>query len=126
MIQLLLHLIGDYITQSHWMATEKTKRLWPAFVHGTLYALPFLLIASWRAFLIIWLTHIVIDRFRLAKYVVWAKNFIGPGNVAWKECAATGNMPECPPFLAVWLMIIADNTIHLCINYAAIAFFGGR
>ncbi len=32
---LLAHLVGDYLIQSDWMATEKVKRWWPAIVHGT-------------------------------------------------------------------------------------------
>ena len=27
--QLILHGVGDYVTQSNWMANEKTKRSWP-------------------------------------------------------------------------------------------------
>ncbi|WP_205679869.1 DUF3307 domain-containing protein [Paenarthrobacter ureafaciens] len=30
---LLAHLIGDYLIQSDWMASEKTKRWWPAIAH---------------------------------------------------------------------------------------------
>lgn len=79
MEQLILHLVGDYVTQSDWMASQKTTRYLPAFVHATVYSLPFLLLRlSWIAFAIILGTHFLIDRFRLAKYVVWAKNFIAP------------------------------------------------
>jgi hypothetical protein len=39
---------------------------------------------------------------------------------AWSECKATGYPPDTPPWLAVWLMIIADNTIHVLINSAVI------
>ena len=41
---LLAHLVGDYLTQSDWMANEKTKRWWPAWVHAITYGLPFVLI----------------------------------------------------------------------------------
>jgi hypothetical protein len=40
----LAHMVGDYLIQNHWMAVEKTKRWWPAVVHGVTYGLPFLLI----------------------------------------------------------------------------------
>jgi hypothetical protein len=36
----------------------------------------------------------------------------------WKS--PTGYAPDVPPFLAVWLLIAADNTLHLAINYAAL------
>jgi hypothetical protein len=41
MEQLLLHLVGDYIFQSHWMATEKTRHSYPALYHAIIYSLPF-------------------------------------------------------------------------------------
>ena len=40
--QILAHLIGDYLLQSHWMAQEKTKRSIAAAVHAVSYTLPFL------------------------------------------------------------------------------------
>jgi hypothetical protein len=123
MVQLILHLIGDYVTQSDWMAQNKTKSTWAAFCHATVYSLPFLAIASLNAWLVIWSTHLLIDRFRLARYVVYAKNFLSPKSQwhPWSECSATGYHKDTPPWLAVWLMIAADNTIHLAINYLAIS-----
>jgi hypothetical protein len=119
----LAHLVGDYLLQSHWMACEKTKRWWPAVAHGLTYTLPFLLVTqSLWALLVIGGTHIVIDRFRLARHVVWAKNLAAPAAFRrpWAECSATGYPPETPAWLAVWLMIIADNTLHLLFNAAAV------
>lgn len=123
MIQLILHLIGDYVTQSDWMAQNKTKSSLAALIHATVYALPFLAIASVPAWLVIWSTHFFIDRFRLARYVVWLKNFLGPSSSwrSWCDCSVTGYHKDVPAWLAVWLMIAADNTLHLAINAAAIA-----
>ncbi len=140
MEQLLLHLIGDYITQSDWMANGKTSKYLPAAVHATVYSLPFLLLRpSWMAFAVILGTHFLIDRFRLAKYIVWLKNLVSPSS-AWKEqvgeegawapayrlswynCTTTGYPDQTPAWLAVWLMIIADNTMHLTINYLSLQF----
>lgn len=125
MEQLILHLIGDYLTQSNWMAQNKTKNSFAAGAHALVYSAPFLLLIGSTprpalAGVTILVTHFLIDRFRLARYVVWVKNFIGPGNLPWRECSATGYPPDCPAWLAVWLMIIADNTLHLAINYAAL------
>lgn len=120
MIQLLLHLLGDYVTQSDWMAQRKTASTWAAFVHATIYSLPFLLIGSWRAVLVIWATHLLIDRFRIARYVVFAKNLMGAPCLKWEDCKATGYPSARPPWMAVWLLIAADNTTHLGINYAAL------
>lgn len=121
MEQLILHLIGDYVTQSDWMATKKTTSTWAAFVHATVYSLPFMLICGgWSAFLLIWGTHLLIDRFRLARYVVFAKNFLGCPWPEWGDCKATGYPSDRPAWLTVWLVIAADNTLHLLINYSAL------
>lgn len=119
--QLLLHVIGDYVIQSEWMATEKTKRSLAAFVHVVTYALPFLLLTrSLAALAVIAGTHFVIDRWRLARYVCWAKNWPWPGFRPWAECRATGYPSATPAWLATWLMIIVDNTMHVVINGAAL------
>jgi hypothetical protein len=33
---------------------------------------------------------------------------------------ATGYADDVPPWMAVWLLIIADNVLHIAINTAAI------
>jgi hypothetical protein len=142
MEQLILHLIGDYVTQSDWMANGKTSKYGPAAVHAIVYSLPFLLLRpSWGAFAVICWTHFLIDRFRLAKYVVYAKSFIAPfsewidvyeedgisewepkDRYLWLNCNKTGYAADVPVWLATWLMIIADNTMHLTINYLALRY----
>ena len=152
--QLLAHAVGDYILQSDWMANEKTKRTIAALAHVTTYGLPFLFLRpSWKAYAVIVGTHFVIDRWRLARFVVWVKNFLAPfdkmvvspvddvrisesavsaiqgnqinivrTNPPWKECAATGYPPNTPAWLAVWLLIIADNIMHITINGLALKY----
>lgn len=143
MEQLILHLFGDYVTQSDWMANNKTKRFWPAFWHALVYSLPFLFIGSLAAVAVIFVTHFFIDRYRLARFVVYAKNFLAPrysyecvneqtntGRKVqplaipnwwpWGACKDTGYHNSRPAWLAVWLLIAADNTLHLAINYAAL------
>lgn len=114
--QIVAHLVGDYLLQSHWMATEKTKRSAAAVIHAVAYGLPFLLLTqSPAALAFIVGTHFLIDRYRLARFVVWAKN----GD--WRAPAtATGYPEDVPPWLAVWLLIIADNTMHLIMNAIAL------
>lgn len=112
--QIVAHLVGDYILQSHWMATEKTKSGFAATVHAFCYTLPFALIASPIALILIFVTHFFVDRFRLARFVVWLKN--GP----WQPLTATGYQENVPAWLSVWLLIIADNTIHIICNGLAI------
>jgi hypothetical protein len=122
MEQLLLHLVGDYITQSHWMANGKTKYSWIAAIHATVYALPFAMIGTWWAVGAIGVSHFFVDRFRLARFVIFAKNHLGiySPSLTWDDCKATGYPSSVPPWMTVWLLIITDNTLHLVMNYAAI------
>ena len=127
MTQLLCHLWGDYILQSDWMAQNKTKAFWPAAIHALLYSSAFLFLRpSWRAFGVILVTHLFIDRFRLARFVVAFKNAAGEWGYDWtrpgKFATSTGYPVETPAWMAVWLLIIADNILHLTINFLALRF----
>ncbi|MFJ5984273.1 DUF3307 domain-containing protein [Lentzea sp. NPDC092896] len=120
----LAHFVGDYVLQSHWMATSKTSSWLPAIVHAITYGVPFLFVTqNLVAVAVIVGTHAVIDRYRLARYLVWLKNFSGPrgSNPSWSACSATGYPPETPAWLAVGLMIVVDNTLHILINSVTIA-----
>lgn len=122
--QLVAHAIGDYVFQSDYMASEKTKQSLAAGIHALTYALPFLFLhPSLLALLVIVSTHFVIDRWRLARYVVWTKNWLAPHRPpSFVECAATGYPPDKPAWLSVWLLIIADNLAHVVINGAALRY----
>lgn len=131
MEQLLCHLFGDYIIQSNWMANNKTKSHFAAFAHAATYALPFLLLQpSLSALFVIVSTHFFIDRYRLARYLVWAKNYLWARcesaetheTLEWENCRATGYPSQTPDWLAVWLLIIADNSLHLAINFLALKY----
>jgi hypothetical protein len=122
---LLAHLLGDYVLQSDWMANEKTKKWIPAWAHAVIYGIPFVFITqSTIALFVIVVTHAVIDHYRLARYVVWVKNFLAPRSwwYSWSECKATGYHESRPPWMTVWLMIIADNTLHLIINVVSVQY----
>ena len=117
--QILAHLVGDYLLQSHWMATEKTKQSFAASAHAYTYTLPFLFLAQdIPSLLFIGTTHFLIDRFCLARYIVWFKNGYA---FSGKPVTATGYKDDVPAWLAVWLLIIADNVLHLICNGAALA-----
>lgn len=120
--QLLAHAVGDYILQSDWMASEKTKKSIAAVAHVATYTLPFLFLTqSIVALAFVAGTHFAIDRWRLARYACWVKNWLGPWPyVPWKECAATGYAPDRPPWLSVWLLIITDNVMHVILNGVAL------
>lgn len=170
--QLLAHAIGDYILQSDWMANKKRTEHAAAAVHALVYSLPFLFLLSstpWSAsrdgghgslqWLVIVGTHFLIDHYGLARYVVWAKNWLAPfswiglpnddkpdpsvcqqqadgswvpakplpfyvwrSTLPWRYCTATGYPPDRPAWLAVWLLIIADNILHVVINGLALRY----
>lgn len=118
---ILAHLSGDYLFQTHHQATEKVKRWGPALAHAATYTACFLPITrSWKALAVIGGTHAVIDRYRLAKYLVWAKNQAAPARhrPSLEELRETGTgfPANTPPWLATWLLIICDNTTHLLLN----------
>ena len=123
MEQLLLHLFGDYISQTEWMATEKVKRNRAALIHAFVYSLPFVLLTqSPLALFVIFVTHYFIDRYRLVRYLIFAKNWTTNTKLKWVDCKDTGFHKDTPAWLSVWLMIIIDNTCHLIINYLAITY----
>jgi len=121
MEQFLLHLIGDYVTQTDWMARTKTSTTFAALCHALVYSLPFLLLSpSLTAFAVIAVSHFLIDRLRLARYVAFAKNKVTDWQLKWADCRTTGFPSDVPATHAFWLMILVDNTMHLSINYASL------
>ena len=134
MPEMLCHLIGDYCLQNHWMANRKTSSWIAALIHAAFYSLPFALLLSltvpdvgrrFAAGAIIIGTHAVIDRFRLAKVWIdfWGVGVEGRVVPLVRRVLGVHGQPveSAPPFLGVWLVIIVDNTAHLCINHAALA-----
>ena len=108
------------------MATEKTKKSAAAGIHAMTYSLPF-----WFAFrpslltlAVIIGTHFVIDRWRLARFAVWAKNLLAPVSQwkPWADRQVTGYSADAPAWLSVWLLIIADNALHVACNALALRY----
>jgi len=123
--QLLAHVIGDFVLQSDWMANNKSSRTLATLAHAGFYLLPFLLLTTNPLTLaVIGGTHFIIDRFRLGRYLVWARNRPWPGSRPWSECRETGFTAGLPVHMSAWLLIIVDNTMHIVINGAAITYLG--
>lgn len=117
MKRLLAHLVGDYVLQSHWEAVEKTNDWLPAVTHGTKYAAAFLpLTRNPKALVVIGATHVVLDHFRLAKHVNWLRNQPVPKGYRSTNLENAGSPDDTPAGLALALMILTDNTIHMLIN----------
>lgn len=116
----LAHLVGDYLLQTHHQATRKTAAWGPALAHAATYTVPFVaLTRSPGRLALIGVSHALIDRYRLARHLVWAKNQLAP-RAYRPPHTATGYPVDTPDWLAVWLLILADNTLHLLINHAAL------
>lgn len=124
MLQIIAHLVGDYVLQTDRMATLKTSQWRWALIHAITYTLPFLFLThNPYALFVICLTHALIDRYRLARWVVYAKNCAGDWVHRDRYTTPTGYGNETPAFLSTWLLIITDNTMHLLINYLALAWW---
>jgi hypothetical protein len=117
MEQIFLHLIGDYITQNNWLANTKVKNSLIGYlaclIHCLIYSLPFLLIGSVPAVGVIFITHFLMDKYRLSRYVLRFNN--------WTK-TPTGLPKTTPDYIAVWLMFIVDNIFHIIINYYSLKF----
>ena len=52
LIGILFHFVGDYLTQNNWLAQNKTKKIYIAFLHALIYSLPFFIYSSTFIFLV--------------------------------------------------------------------------
>ena len=123
MEQFILHLIGDFILQTDKMATKKVTNMYWAIAHGILYTLPFILLTrSIAALFVIFITHVLIDRYRLVRYLIYFKNRITDSTLEWSKCKATGYPIVLPSWLSFILLLLTDGTSHLVINYLSIKY----
>lgn len=128
--QIVIHGISDYYIQNDWMAQNKKNPGWrgalACAIHCITYTLPFLVLTrSWRALLIICVTHYIIDRTYLVAWLIWVKNLLTPAanRCSWAEAKKTmGFHPSRPPFISIWIGIIVDNLFHLVLNALAIQY----
>lgn len=57
------------------------------------------------------------------KFTVWE---LYVRNLPWRKCSKTGYPDDKPAWMAVWLLIITDNTMHLLLNGVALYLWGNR
>ena len=146
MEQLLAHIFGDFVLQSDYLALNKSKRSWPCLVHVLIYTSVFLFLTfSWKALLVIGVTHFLLDRFHTPlKRLIWWRNHLNPtlSYAPFKtNCDTTGYFDAYPlihtepimdkrgglhtqrlAFITMWLYIIHDNFLHLLINFLALKY----
>lgn len=59
---IVMHLIGDWILQNDWMATNKPNLRHPAaWIHAAIHAVLLTIVFGWQGGLILGLAHILID-----------------------------------------------------------------
>ena len=132
MLQLILHGIGDFYLQTSTQALNKKKKGWFGFkcclIHCLTYSLPFLFIGSWKAWLVIFVTHFIIDRTNIVAYALAIRDgVIYPGHKDFPgskkyNIENFGYPPERPFAIAIWLYIICDNLAHIIINYFSLKY----
>lgn len=126
MNELICHLLGDYVLQTEQMALRKTRSWAWAIFHAAVYSIPFLLlIHTWEAWVVIFGTHAVIDRYRLSNSVCRFKNafWFGPGRPEVNP--ETGYSKDTPAHVDFWLVVIVDNTVHMIINHLSLLYLNG-
>jgi hypothetical protein len=101
---LIGHLVGDYLLQNDWMAgNKKVKTLGGELacnVHCLVWTLSVLLFTGWwewKAAILVYLSHYILDRTGLVKWWVDLYN----------------NTEKSP----TWIYILTDNTLHLVFLY---------
>jgi len=136
MIQLIFHGIGDYFLQTDWQALNKKKKgksgFWACFTHCLTYSLPFLFIGSWKAVLVIFASHFLLDRTNLVAYLLAIKNNVkkvdSPEIKKWwllpykYDISNFGFGLERPFAITIWLYIITDNLLHIICNFLALKY----
>lgn len=131
MPELILHLLGDYVLQTEQMAVRKLQSWYWAVIHALAYSGPFFIylgiingdwVQGWKAWLVIFGTHALIDRMGMASTVCRLKNLLWFGPGAPQKDERTGYGIDTPPFIRFWLVVIVDNTMHLIINHIALIY----
>lgn len=128
--QLFCHFVGDYFLQSDWMANFKSKHgaegTLAAAMHATWYTLPFAIVSisyghmlEISQLLLIAAAHFAVDRYKLAKYVIIAKNtFLNPPHqrVPADQRSPMGFNKIVPDHIQWGVFTVIDNTLHIMIN----------
>ena len=84
---LVAHFVGDYMLQSDSIANNKTSSSVWALIYSIIYSIPFLLLTtSLFALLFIIVTHFIIDRYKIVRYLIFAWNRLWGSTNDWEEC----------------------------------------
>lgn len=106
-ILLIGHFVGDFLFQTNWMATYKTKQWFPLLVHSSVYTIVIIVFSlleggiSVNGILLIFIGHLILDRGTFVNF--WVINI------------QTATQPN-----QRWLAIITDQTFHIILLAVAI------
>ena len=95
MEMLVAHMFGDYFFQNEYIALNKTKNTLVCLLHCAIYTTCVAIICQWFDYrlIIVFLSHFIMDRFRLAKY--WTRLISKNEDLPW--------------------VILSDNSVHLLV-----------
>lgn len=114
MIQLIAHLLGDFVFQTDEMAKNKPNfdfyGWWWCLLHCIIYALPFLTITqNFQPIFLIFFSHFIIDKFGIAKH--WCQIFKVGARFDWNN------------WIKIYLIFMVDMAFHLGCNYIILSHF---
>lgn len=118
-VQMLLgHILGDYFFQTNWMALNKTKKSWlgwkAVLLHTITYTFAvclFMWTFDWYWIVVVFLSHIFIDHYGLAKW------FMGTKIKGLPYPKPNDNMNYVSLY---WIIYVAiDNGAHLMLMWGA-------
>jgi hypothetical protein len=108
---LIGHLVGDYLLQNDWQATNKKSYTligwFSCSVHCLLYSISVAIFTGWwdYRFWVVLCSHMLLDKTMI---VVWFMNFTG----SFRRIIKDINNPS-----AIWAYAIVDNSFHLVSLY---------
>lgn len=94
------HLIGDYLLQNDWMASNKKVSSWPCFVHCLIWTVCVCLVGSlfrWEEWAFLFCCHFIQDRTHI---IAWYMDHTGQADFRTGVCAP-------------WSSIVVDNSFHI-------------
>ena len=121
------HLVGDYLLQNDWMATNKKKHSFPCAVHCLLWTCSVMFFAGWMwiekphflwikpwVFSALFLTHFIQDRTQI---IIWWMKLKWKDQSKFMECDSLLLKHEYEPTIKVglgpWSIIVVDNVWHI-------------
>jgi len=122
---LLGHLVGDYLLQNNFMALNKSKfslKGWFAcIIHCIIYTYAVCLVMqeyNWLWIAIVFLSHFFIDKFSLAALYLKALKSRDLSKIIRIDKSTVLHMPDAiQAMVTIFVVIVADNTMHLLLMF---------